>query len=644
MHPSSFIDITQDPYFADPTGSCECTKAIIQALDDVTEITRMAIRRTIVELEQLPREGVHYYPTGVENKLTDGEIFCNLVSRLPYLPIIYFPEGTYLVSDTLCYSHRDLHSPNGNELNMQIRLRGAGAGKSIIRLVDNAPGFGVGSEKAIISFMPAETSNVAMSNYCENLCIVNGRGNPGAVGLDFFANNSGAARNLRFISDDGQGFAGLQLGHSTYSGVLLKHIEVEGFDHGLHVDSGNGSMFAHAEDITTRNQNVSGVTVGSVSLSLRNLKTIGVPVGLSCTKPQGHTVLVDSRLEVTGERAIDRQEGFLYVSNVETAGFEDAGQIETLVHPDIQIGEARDRMPRLPIEETPVWQPHGRSTGVRDFGALGNDANDDSPAIQQAMDSGATEILFEPGRYLINTPVVIPSHVEHVDFNFCDIVAGIDLRSSDLEGFVIRGKAEDAPLFIERLFGWEQWSGTHCTFTHASPRTLCLKDIHTQTLKLYRNTIPGGKVFLDNVATTTGVHPGTDVLNRCNAVFKGQKVWARQFNPERGWPMIINDGGDLVLMGYKSEGKGAVIESINHARTEVLGGHMNIGRKGEVAFVSKDSQIRISTACQNRNSDGYYDTVVRTINDGLVTEIKSKDLPLRGPCKDGVYQCVLPLY
>ncbi len=85
---------------------------------------------------------------------------------------------------------------------------------------------------------------------------------------------------------------------------------------------------------------------------------------------------------------------------------------------------------------------------------------------------------------------------------------------SDSEGFVIAGNEGDKPLVLERLFAWELWSGVHCTFTHTSRRTVCFKGLHSQTLKVYRNTVPGGKVCFDNVACTTGMIPlyrGDDV-------------------------------------------------------------------------------------------------------------------------------------
>jgi len=639
------LDITKAPYHADPSGKTDCTEAICRALDEVTAMTRLAYRQGLAEVESLSGTGVHYHPSGFENRRDHGVLMCTLCVRLPFLPVIYLPAGVYLVSDTLCYRHKDLQNTYGSEMNQQIRIRGAGMDRTVIRLQDRAPGFGAGAGKPVISFMQGKQSNVAMSNYCEDLTIRCGRGNPGAVGLDFFANNSGAVRHVRIASDDGAGFAGVQLGHGNYSGILLKHIEVDGFDHGVHIDSSLYTMFAHGEDITARNQRISGVTVGNISVSLRRLTTVNVPVALTCMGRVGHTVLVDSELSGTGPCAIDRQAGSLYVSKVQTNGFGDAGFLDEQVYPQPVTACHPDRgMARLPIEETPAWSPAGDTTGVRAFGAIGNGINDDSPAIQRALDSGAAEIRFEPGRYLLNQPIVIPPSVEHLDFGFCDLVAGIDLKQGTGEGFVILGDATVRPLFIERLFAWEQWSGTHCSFTHAGTRTVCFKDMHTQTLSFYRNTVPGARVFFDNVATTTGVIPGTKGHGRCAVVLRGQKAWARQLNPERGEPMMINDGGDLVLMGYKSEGTGAVVHTINGGRTEVLGGVVNLGQTGDVAFVAEDSQQRLSTVSQGWRSPAYHRCAIREICNGQAREIASAELPSRGFEPSRGPQYIIPLY
>ncbi|MBT3202276.1 MAG: hypothetical protein HN350_20445, partial [Phycisphaerales bacterium] len=507
------LNICEAPYFADPTGNKDCTEAVLRALDDVTRLTLRAYRRTIAGLAKLPSKGRHYYPGSFENHVDNGVAHASTSTPLAYLPVIYFPEGTYLISDTLRYRHKDLVNTYRSEMNQQIRIRGAGADCTVIRLKDNSAGFGAGAGKAVVSYMAADQTNVATSNYCEGLTINCGSGNAGAVGLDFFANNSGAVRNVRIVSEDGSGFAGLQLGHSNYSGVLIKHVEVEGFDHGLHIDSGTGGMFAHVEDVKTRGQRVSGITVGAISLSLRRIQTAEAPVGLTCTSKTGFVVIVDSTLNGSGPVGIDRKAGGLYVSNVTVKGFGDARYIDELVFPVAFGAKGAQAMPRLEIKDTPIYHSRGKAaTGVRRFGAVGDGVRDDSQALQAAMNSGAAEINFEPGRYLLNHPVTIPSKVEHVNFNFCDLVSGADLKRSDREGFVIGEEGDSdasaSPLFIERLLAWEQWSGKHCTFTHACRRTACFKDMQTQSLRFYRNTATGADVFFDNVATTTGVRPG----------------------------------------------------------------------------------------------------------------------------------------
>ena len=56
---------------------------------------------------------------------------------------------------------------------------------------------------------------------------------------------------------------------------------------------------------------------------------------------------------------------------------------------------------------------------------------------------------------------------------------------------------------------------------------------------------------------------------------KHQRVWGRQLNPEtKGVPEIINDGGQLWILGLKTEYLSTKIENRNGARTEILGGLM----------------------------------------------------------------------
>lgn len=109
---------------------------------------------------------------------------------------IYFPKGTYCVSNTICYRTHLLKNGLGSELYWRIRFVGESRAETIIQLEDNCPGYEYGSAKPVISFMRGNGSNVGMSNYVRNLTIDTGKGNPGAVGIDFFGNNTAAVRDV----------------------------------------------------------------------------------------------------------------------------------------------------------------------------------------------------------------------------------------------------------------------------------------------------------------------------------------------------------------------------------------------------------------------------------------------------------------
>jgi hypothetical protein len=69
-------------------------------------------------------------------------------------------------------------------------------------------------------------------NYIENITFEIEPNNAGAIGLQFYSNNSGAVRNCRFIAGENDGVVGLDLGHRDMNGPLLvRNCEVIGFDH-----------------------------------------------------------------------------------------------------------------------------------------------------------------------------------------------------------------------------------------------------------------------------------------------------------------------------------------------------------------------------------------------------------------------------
>ena len=97
-----------------------------------------------------------------------------------------------------------------------------------------------------------------------------GRGNLGAVGLQFCSNNTGAVRNVEIISQDGQGEIGLDLGHPDMNGPLLvRRVSVKGFRRGVVTARAvNSQTFEH---IKLTGQTEFGLDNHGQAISIRGL-------------------------------------------------------------------------------------------------------------------------------------------------------------------------------------------------------------------------------------------------------------------------------------------------------------------------------------------------------------------------------------
>ena len=101
----------------------------------------------------------------------------------------------------------------------------------------------------------------------------------------------------------------------------------------------------------------------------------------------------------------------------------------------------------------------------------------------------------------------------------------------------------------------------------------------------YRNGDGAGELYIDDVSN----HHGKGMMHKPEGVwvFKNQKVWIRNINPEQMFPHITNDGGELWIMGFKvGEWHGPWFITRNGGKTEILGGSMNAQD-----FVKRDSPI-----------------------------------------------------
>ncbi len=136
--------------------------------------------------------------------------------------------------------------------------------------------------------------NDAYENFVQDLTIDVGNGNPGAVGIDYLANNVGAMRDVMVRAPDGSGAIGISMQRKWIGPALLQHVTVQGFATGIAV--ANTEYGITLDHVTLTGQQRIGLQNASNAVSAANL-TIDTPgEAIANTAPDGLVVLAHSRL------------------------------------------------------------------------------------------------------------------------------------------------------------------------------------------------------------------------------------------------------------------------------------------------------------------------------------------------------------
>lgn len=515
--------------------------------------------------------------------------------------LIYFPKGTYLVSDTLQFPSEGMACC--------VTIQGQGRESTILKLKDNLPSYHTNTAKAVIR---TRAGNIAFRNYIRDLTVNTGSGNPGAVGIDYISNNRGAMKDVIIKSDDGQGKIGLAMKREWPGPSLIKNVSIERFDIGIRTfHAVYGMVF---ENINLKNQNEVGIQNTSNTLAIRNLSSINsVPVIRNVG--DGLTVLLNGDFQggSSSVSAINNR-AYLYARNVTAEGYQSAIQNWEEVVPGLSHSEyifdrvynlfdAPETSLKLPVEQTPVFHDND----------LSNWANvNDYSSVQAAMNSGKSTIYFPRGDYPISGTIDIPVQVRKI--------VGFESRIGATENeTVIFEIAENSnhPLIIEGLMLNER-----VTIKHGSSRTLAIK--HAKVQGPILNAKGVGKLFLEDVQAELHLdYP--------------QNVWARQLNVEtlkNPRTKISNNGGNLWLFGLKTEGKGPVIETTGGGKTELLGGLIYPVRKftadeqqDQAAFINDQSSHSLIYSLSASNTQRNYQIQVKEIRNGETQLFLTEDLP-----------------
>lgn len=504
---------------------------------------------------------------------------------------IYLPDGTYRVTgpiESRVLPEDAMKNEKWNRWRAGMNLIGESRDGTVIQLADAAEGYGDASEPrgVIITGSEAEDKkqnavgegNRAFRHYIRNLTIDTGKGNAGAVGIDYVVSNRGSIEDVTIRSGDPQrvGYAGVRMERAWPGPAMLQRVRVEGFDHGL--------IFGHhqygmtLEDIGLTGQRKAGLyNKGNAVYLLGLVSDNSVPAVVS-EDTNALVVLIDSKLVGGGGDApAIRYEGNLFARNVETAGYQrlidapkvrpaDAG-VDVPVGSNTTIkqyashtaslaggGDAESLA--LPIERAPRFHDADSTkwANVTAFGAtvtpFGDDKekDDDAPGVQAAIDSGAQVVYLPNGGYSFESPVIIRGNVRKI----IGMAAAIKRRGEFDTVFQFDTCGGDSVILEHLRFDGD--------LVHNSDKTLVFR--HGDFRGKYRNTQRGtGKLFFE------------DVIGRGTVIGHGQHAWLRQYDAEWGFdPWLENHGSTLWVLGMKTEGNTTAIHTQGGGRTELLGG------------------------------------------------------------------------
>lgn len=535
--------------------------------------------------------------------------------------IIYLPAGTYKVTRSI-----KLASFVGFGF---TNLRGESMSRTKIVLADNTftdpnnpqPVLSAASNRSG-SFVSADWFNNNFGFFTINV----GSGNPGAVGLQFYANNAGSVRNVTFTSNDGGGKIGLDLGYDDQNGPLLaKNITVNGY--GIGVNAGYSVNSQVLENITINSPSGVGIRNGGQCLSIRNYTFTGAVTALDSA---GFAVLVGANFTYTGGSAtpaIINNEG-LFARSVTARNFSPSIQNnfggtpnatnvsigEYVSHPILSQFSTRLKSLRLAIKSTPDAPLDALSkwANVRNFRLVSDP--DDTLAVQRAIDSGATTVYFpSQGTYYIDKV-----YLRGAARRIVGMQASIS-RSAVGGGFQIE-EGTPTTVWIDQVGGFNN----RLVVNNKSSRTFVGRDLQDPSFTLTGT----GETFLENVST----EPIT--LN------PGQKLWARQLNIEGSQTKIVNNGGTFWALGFKSEAGGTLIATTGGGKSELLGGLYYSQTSGAAPmFTSVDSSVSLSIAEVNFAFDPFQ-LIVQETRGGVTRTLGKSDVPQRR----FVPGSMLPLY
>jgi hypothetical protein len=497
---------------------------------------------------------------------------------------VYFPAGTYYVRKTLFWKER------GGNWRAYLRFEGQNKKNTVIRLVDNAPGFQNASWPVAVNdqtlpncpgvIVVGDAANVnshggageaGYINDIWNLTVDTGKGNPGAIGIDWQASNRASIKNVNIVSEDGRGRAGLNIARNGSLGggvgpAYVENLGIYGFDYGIYARAirNTGTLSREVgvtfEFINFEHQNVAGVVIGGFPNWFRIVSSNNsVPVFKH--NDNGGLLVTDANL-IGGspsnsaiENGAVNHQGVMFFRNITTSDYKSAlssggGQnIAEYAFPtpkDPGMVSLNLQAPRTPS----FWDGNlNHWANIADYGrACANPwANSNiTSCAQAALDSGKPVVYFPFGHYTISSTLRLRnSNLRLVYGANSKINFHGAIFSNDENG----PNPVEVRLFYDRNYGGLQQNGS-------AP-------------------LVGVSNFFGPILNVTGNGTGDIYLEEGDmtnvTLHANQHLYIRQYDVEVGSSLHSRINGGMVwVFGAKTEGGGQIYD-VTNSTVEILG-------------------------------------------------------------------------
>jgi hypothetical protein len=479
--------------------------------------------------------------------------------------VLYLADGTYRVTKTLVV--RAAVGP---------WVYGASRDGVVLRLDD-----GVSADvTAVLRTHPSDSEASSADFFMRNFrtLTIDVGDNPHVDGIRWYGNNSSMLRNVRVT---GTGAVGINCGFLGQNGPsLIQDSEVDGsFETGIRCEWSWGQTLSR---VTVRNARREAVYVNATAVGIEDLVVQNAPVALRNEYPSdwtwwgGVTALVGGRF--TGgdpDQPAIANTSVLYARDVSADGFRQVLQSTTpggdvpgatlgeyTSHPVRKLfAESPDASLKLPIRPEPEvpWETDVANwVCANDYGAQYGDNRDDTAALQAAVDAaaaaGKTVVYLrgigggDPNWYNIDGEIHIHGSVRLVlGLGFGRLLGGPNGR------FIV----DDRSAPVVKFQHLQAFGGPSPTVENRSAsNSLVVESCDLRVLGT-----GNGDIFV------------TDCPCAIELRGAGQRLWARQLNPEGDSDvgLVRNHGGLVWALGVKHEGRGVRVRTDAGGRTEILG-------------------------------------------------------------------------